>query len=221
MECVLKNIVKKIAIYGAGGFGRETACLLREINDTFPTWNFVGFFDDGIPKGTDTKHGKILGGMDELNAVTEPLNVVFAIGFPKIVRELVSKISNPHISFPNVISPACRLLAPETLKLGKGNLLNFACELSCDVVIGDFNLFNSSVTVGHDAKIGNFNMFMPGTRISGDTNVGDGNFFGLCSSLLQGVSIGNNTTIAGNSFVVRPTEDGATYVGVPATKFRF
>ena len=35
--------VKDIAIFGAGGFGREVACLLRKINAVEPTWNFVGF----------------------------------------------------------------------------------------------------------------------------------------------------------------------------------
>lgn len=40
--------VKDIAIFGAGGFGREVACLLRKINAVEPTWNFVGFYDDGL-----------------------------------------------------------------------------------------------------------------------------------------------------------------------------
>ena len=39
--------MKNIAIYGAGGFGREVACLLNIINEKEPTWNLVGFFDDG------------------------------------------------------------------------------------------------------------------------------------------------------------------------------
>ena len=39
--------MKDIAIYGAGGFGREVACLLRRINEQAPQWNLRGFFDDG------------------------------------------------------------------------------------------------------------------------------------------------------------------------------
>ncbi|MCD8207722.1 MAG: acetyltransferase [Bacteroidales bacterium] len=210
-----------IAIYGAGGFGRETTCLLREINEVSQTWNFVGFFDDNIPKGSTVADGKILGGIYDLNTWADPLNVVFAIASPQIVKSLYKKISNPRISFPNIISPVCRLLSPSTLKLGKGNLVNFKCELSCNVELGDFNLFNSSVTVGHDARIGNFNMFMTGTRISGEVKIGDENFFGLNSAIHQGLSIGDKTRVAGNSFVVRDTENDATYVGVPAKKLKF
>ena len=36
-----------IAIYGAGGLGREIACVLKKINMVTPTWNLLGFFDDG------------------------------------------------------------------------------------------------------------------------------------------------------------------------------
>ena len=35
-----------IAIYGAGGFGCEVACLIKRINEKEPTWNFIGFFYD-------------------------------------------------------------------------------------------------------------------------------------------------------------------------------
>ncbi len=214
-------MLKNIAIYGAGGFGRETACLLREINESTPTWNLVGFFDDGVTKGTSVGAEKVLGGLDELNASTEPLDVLFAIASPAVVKSLSERISNTRISFPNVISPSCRLSSPRSLRLGKGNLLNFGCTVSCDVELGDFNLFNISTTVGHDVRIGSFNMFMTGARISGEVKIGDENFFGLNSSIHQGISIGNRTTIAGNSFVVRETEDGATYFGIPAVKLKF
>ena len=35
-----------IAILGAGGFGREIACLIDKINQNKPQWNLIGFFDD-------------------------------------------------------------------------------------------------------------------------------------------------------------------------------
>ena len=34
--------MKDIAIYGAGGFGREMASLLKRINSIEKQWNFVG-----------------------------------------------------------------------------------------------------------------------------------------------------------------------------------
>lgn len=80
--------VKDIEIYGAGGFGREVACLINRINELEPTWNLVGFFDDDASlKGKQISHyGPYLGGMDELNKWENPLAVVVAVGSPKAVR---------------------------------------------------------------------------------------------------------------------------------------
>ena len=62
--------MKDIAIYGAGGFGREVACLIRIINESLdePRWKVIGFFDDNPDlKGTKNEYGTVLGGRDELN----------------------------------------------------------------------------------------------------------------------------------------------------------
>lgn len=78
--------MKDIAIYGFGGFGREVACIINAINRVEPTWNIIGFFDDGVETGTDCKYGKVLGSMDTLNKWPTDLSVVFAIGSGKIVN---------------------------------------------------------------------------------------------------------------------------------------
>ena len=41
-----------IAIYGAGGFGKEVACLIDRINRNGGNWNLFGFFDDTKPAGS-------------------------------------------------------------------------------------------------------------------------------------------------------------------------
>ena len=46
--------MKKIAIYGAGGFGKEVACLINRINANGGDWQLIGFFDDNTKAvGTD------------------------------------------------------------------------------------------------------------------------------------------------------------------------
>ena len=95
--------MKQIAIYGAGGFGREVACLLNKINEEEPTWELIGFFDDGIEIGNEVSHfGKTLGGINELNAWPTELSIAFTIGNPKTVETLVSKVTNPNIQYPNI-----------------------------------------------------------------------------------------------------------------------
>lgn len=71
--------MKDIAIYGFGGFGKEVACILTSINALSPTWNIIGFFDDGIPSGTENRYGKVLGDIKTLNNYPFQLSVVMAI----------------------------------------------------------------------------------------------------------------------------------------------
>lgn len=211
--------MRKIAIYGAGGFGREIACLLRIINEENPTWNLIGFFDDGIEKGTQISHfGKVLGGIEELNSWPEDLSVALTIGNPKIVRAVVSKITNPNVQFPNIIAPTVYFADKETFKIGKGNIIQKHCSFSCDVSIGDFNVMDGADVFGHDDVVGSFNVFMPAMRISGEVTIGDGNFFGVGSIILQQIKIGNDVRLGAGSVLMTRPKDGILYMGNPARK---
>lgn len=212
--------MRDIAIYGAGGFGREIACLIRQINELKPEWNLIGFFDDGIEKNIEG-YGKLLGGMNKLNNWEKPLSVALAIATPYHLENLALKISNPKIDFPNIIAPNVNIFDKAAFTIGQGNLIFFGCRLSCNVEIGNFNLFNGAVSIGHDVRIGNYNVLQPSTRISGDCIVGDKNFFGVQSIVLQGIKIGSNTRIGTSSVIMRNTKDDFLYFGNPARKMKF
>jgi len=210
--------MKKIAIYGAGGFGRETACVINALNHEKPTWDLIGFFDDGLAVGQENKYGKVLGGITALNDYRENLAVVFSIANSGILGELVNKIKNPLIEFPNIFAPGIIFYDKDSLMIGKGNLFFFGARISCDVSVGNFNLANSSLSLGHDVSLGSFNILGPAVRLSGNSSIGDNNFLGVQSITLQGVKIGNKTTIGAGSVVMRNTADGYLYFGNPAKK---
>jgi len=210
--------MKDIAIYGAGGFGREVACLIKRINENEQTWNLLGFFDDNASlKGTKNEYGEILGGISELNAWEKEISIVISIGSPKTLKLIVDNIANSNVDFPNIISPDVIFMDESNLGLGKGNLICTGCLISCNVRVGDFNCLNDFVSIGHDTVIGNFNSFMTATRISGIVTIGSYNYFGVNSCVLQEITIGNQTTIAAGSAVMRKTKDGYTYFGIPAS----
>lgn len=214
---------KKIAIYGAGGLGREVAGGINRINNSSnEQWQLVGFYDDHIDVGTQVSHyGTVLGGMDALNAVEEPMALAIAVGSP-VTRELIyNSITNPNISFPNIIAPSFKILDTETFSIGEGNIIQDNCSVTCDVSIGSFNVLNGSNVMGHDVKIGDFNVMMPGVHISGAVDVGNCNLLGVDSIVLQKVNIGDNVTLGAGSVLMTKPKDGATYIGVPAKKFDF
>lgn len=213
--------MKDIAVFGAGGFGREVACLIRMINDSLdmPRWNFIGFFDDNAElKGTRNEYGEVLGGKELLNQWHTPLDIAIAIGSPAVVQKVAESINNSNIDFPNLIAPTVTVFDANNYRIGKGNIICTNSLISCNVTLGDFNLLNGYITIGHDATIGSFNVIMPSVNISGGVLMGDRNFMGLQSAVIQYLKIGNDTRIGAGAIVMRNTKDGYLYVGVPAKK---
>jgi sugar O-acyltransferase (sialic acid O-acetyltransferase NeuD family) len=208
--------MEDIVIYGAGGFGREVACLLKDINSQQPTWNLLGFIDDGLAVGTGNNYGKVLGDINFLQEYQQPLNVIIAIAAPALRHKISTAVKNDFIKWPNIIANDVKFIDKDHVTMGKGNLIFYSSRISCDVSIGNFNLMNSFVSFGHDVKAGDCNVFMPNTRISGESVIGNINFFGVNSTMLQGLVMGDNTRVGAGSVIMRNTKDGYLYHGNPA-----
>ena len=214
--------MKDIAVFGAGGFGREVASIINIINKKEKRWNFVGFFDDGVRKGTQiSHHGTVLGGMSELNNWSTPLDLAIAIGNPASLKGVRERIVNGHIEFPNIIYPDFNMYDVSTIKLGIGNIINRGCSCTCDIIIGNFNVFNGNITLGHDDIVGNFNVIMPSVCVSGEVRIGDCNLIGVGSIILQQIKIGNNVRLGAGAVLLTKPKDGNTYIGNPAKVFKY
>lgn len=227
--------MRDLAIYCAGGLGREIYCMifkriipaihkgsLKQIEGTLQTdVRFVGFFDDGVEKGKQLQYGPCLGGMTELNNWPSPIDIVIANGSPKWLKAISEKITNPKITFPNIIDPTVDFADQPTNKIGRGNIMTGSCWLSCNVVVGDFNLFNGNCVLGHEAIVGSYNALMPGVRVSGDVTIGNENLFGTNSFIIQGLKVGNNIQLSPGSILLTKPKNGYTYIGNPAKIFRY
>lgn len=211
--------LKPIAVFGAGGFGKEVVCVINKINEVKPTWKFVGFFDDGLKMGSQVSHfGKILGNTEDLNLWKDDLSIVFAIGNPFIIEKIVNRLNNKLLDFPNLIHPEVFFADNISLKMGKGNVVVRGCSFSVDVKVGDFNQFNSLSSLAHDVEVGSYNVFMPLTRVSGEVKIGNFNAFGIGTIILQKIKIGNRVKVAPSSVLMRKTKDDCFYMGNPAKK---
>lgn len=214
--------MKDLAIFGAGGFGKEVACLIRQINEVEPTWNQIGFFDDGVPKGTAVSHyGKVLGGIEEINTYPGNLAICIAIGNPSSLRSVRERITNVKVFFPNIIAPNFGISDSLAFTIGEGNIIGNGCGASCDVTIGNFNILNADIIMGHDVVIGDYNVMMPDIRISGEVKIGEENLLGVGSIILQQIKIGNNVHLGAGAVLMTKPKDGCTYIGNPAKMFKF
>lgn len=220
--------MQDIAIYGAGGYGKEIACIIIKLNEFAvhkgeeQPWRIVGYFDDGVEKGRAVSHyGKVLGGIAEVNAYGQPLALAIAIGNPRTRKKIVEKITNPLVSFPNLIYPDIWYADKSTFGIGQGNIIGGGCIVSCDVNLGDFNALNGFVNLGHDVRLGNYNTIMPGVRVSGEVTMGTENLIGVGSIIVQQIKIGERVTIGAGGVVMTKPKNDSTYIGNPAKMFKF
>ncbi|MCB9294294.1 MAG: acetyltransferase [Lewinellaceae bacterium] len=204
-----------IAIYGAGGQGREVLQLIRQINAGQPQWDCIGWFDDGLEKGSTVAGLPILGGMAELNAWPEPLHLAIAIGWPAVKKKVLQKAENEWLSFPTLIHPSV-ILEPGEVSIGEGTIIAQGCRFTVNIHVGSFVLLNLGCILTHDCVIGDFCGLMPSVNISGEVVVEEGAYLGTGVQVIQQRRIGAWSVIGAGAVVLEDIPDGCTAVGVPA-----
>lgn len=212
--------MKNIAIIGAGGFGREVKTILDSINKVSPTYNFVGYYDDGFQKGNFSNGFPILGGVIDINEIVEEISIVIAIGEPKTKFSIFKKIQNPKVNFPNIIHPNV-LISDDFVELGIGNIITAGCIITCNIVIKDFVILNLMCTVGHDTTISSFASFMPSVNISGEVVIHEKVYVGTGAKIINQLEIGENTIVGAGAVVSKSLPENCTAVGIPAKPIKF
>lgn len=208
--------MKDIAIYGAGGFGREVLTLVEEVNRDRKEYNFIGFFDDGKEKGEIVNNYPVIGNIDVLNSWGNPLSLIIALGNPGIKRTVFEKIHNSNLSFPSLIHPSVLIGDSQRVKIEEGCIVCAGNILTVNIVVHKFVILNLGCTVGHDTNIGEFSSFMPSVNISGDVIIGREVYVGTGAKIINQLSVGMGTVIGAGAVVTKSLPEKCTAVGIPA-----
>ncbi|MFP3592581.1 acetyltransferase [Chryseobacterium sp. SIMBA_038] len=211
--------MRKIAIIGAGGFGREVKMLIDHINQKNNQFEIIGFFDDKKYE-TEINGLPYLGGLEKINEVDYPLSIAVAIGDPKTKQKIIQNIDNVNIEFPNLIHPSV-IIGQDNVRLGKGNIICAGVIITVDIEIEDFVILNLSCTVGHDTKIKEYCSFMPTVNISGEVIINKAVYVGTGAKIINLLEIGENTIIGAGAVVSKSIPANCTAVGIPAKPIKF
>ncbi|RZK36618.1 MAG: acetyltransferase [Pedobacter sp.] len=212
--------MKDIAIIGAGGFGREVKMLIDQINLINPQFNFLGFYDDGIAKGTLVNNHPVLGGVADINLASNDLGIVAAIGLPSLKKKLLEKITNPKISFPKLIHPGV-IIGTDDVTIGEGTIVCAGSIITVNIKIGAHVIFNLGCTVGHDTIIGDYSSFMPSVNVSGEVVIENEVYVGTGAKIINQLSIGTKTIVGAGAVVYKSLPANCTAVGIPAKPVKF
>lgn len=205
--------MKNIVIIGAGGFAREVAWLIEEINKEKLQWNILGFIEDGSENiGKDLNGYKVIGNTKDLEKISNDTYVVIAIGDGKVRKKIVEKLKN--IKYGTLIHP--NITISNSISIGEGSIICCGNILTVNINIGKHVIINLDCTIGHDAVIKDFSTLLPGTNLSGKTLIGECSTLGTGSAIIQGIKIGKNVMVGAGAVVIRDISDDSTAVGNPA-----
>jgi len=152
-----------LVIVGAGGLGREIACLIKDL----PEFELAGFYDDGLTQG-ELVLGKyeVLGNMQSLQEIQREISVVIAFGNPKTRNKIWEQLQyNTNIHFPNIIHSTAVIMNAERIQLGKGVIVFPLAVLTTDISIENNVVVHTGASIHHDVSVGNHSVIMPGARL--------------------------------------------------------
>lgn len=208
--------MKDIVIIGCGGFGREVAWLIEEINNVNQEWNILGFIDD------DTlNHGQIINGYTVLGGfeyLKEKKNIYYvcAIGSAKSRRRIVEEKCSKYNIIPATLVHPSVLMNKKNVYIGEGSIVCASNILTVNINVGKHTLINLDCTIGHDVIIEDYVTIYPSVNISGNCKVALCSELGTGTHIIQGKNIGKGTIIGAGTVVIRDIGDNCVAVGNPA-----
>ena len=209
--------MKDIIIIGAGGFGREVAWLIDDINKIKKTWNLLGFIDeDESQHGKELNGYKVLGGFEYIEGKRD-LYYVCAIGNSSIRKKIVQEKCNNLIA-AKLIHPS--VIMSQYTDIGDGCIICAGSILTVNLRLGNNVIVNLDCTIGHDVNIEDFVTVYPSVNISGNCVIGECSEIGTGTQIIQGKKIGERTIIGAGSVVVKNIDGNCTIVGVPGKKIK-
>lgn len=204
----------KLAIYGAGGLGREVLILALLIQKESQRWEDILFIDDIQPD-------RLIKGIPVLNfseAAKQHIEVVIAVGEPALRAVMAEKVLSSGIELATLIHPDVAL--SEGTRIGAGCVLCHNTCITSDVVLGSNVFMQPNSSVGHDCYIGHHSVISTFVNIGGNCLIGDHVFIGLSAVVKQKVTIGNNAIISMSAAVFNDIQDYSIAVGNPARVVR-
>lgn len=214
------GLAEDLVLVGAGGLGRETAEAIRARNAIEPTWNLLGFLDDGPTFPASVSGIPVLGPVTELKNLPA-VKVVLCTGRPDFYwsrKQLASRLALPQSRYATIVHPAAEL-APSA-RIGAGSIVLAGVVATTDVEIGAHVAIMPNCVFTHDDRIGDHSTFGAGVRLAGGVVVGEGAYVGSGALVREKTSIGAWSLLGMGSVVLNDIPAGQVWIGAPARLLR-
>lgn len=212
----------KIAIIGAGEFGKQAAhyILLNDRNSR--RYEIAGWYDDTLAKGKIVAGYPVLGKIDSVaddfnSGKFELLFIAIGYNHPDFKESLINKYKG-KIPLYNIISPEAYI--DPTSVTGENIFIYPGAIIDKETILQDGVTVNLGSIISHNSMIGLCSFIAPGATVAGFCKIGKCSFVGAGSTVIDNITICDNTRLGAGCVVTDNITSSGLYLGIPARKYK-
>jgi len=211
--------MKQILLFGGGNQVHYTIDIIEKENK----YQIVGIIDSVHEIGADRYGYKVLGRQENLKSIVEEHKIdagIITIGDNwsrfKVFEAIREQM--PSFEFVNAIHPS--VIIGKNVDLGFGVVMMAGVIVNPLAKIGNFTFFATGCQIEHDCVIEEFASVSAGSIMGGYVRIGKFSAITLGVTVLDRLTIGENSVIGSGSLVLKNVPDNVLAHGNPINKIR-
>lgn len=210
-----------LVIVGAGGFAREAAQAVRDVDAADEArgrpgrWDLLGHLDDDAAlHGRDVDGVPVLGGTGLLRELPAATAVLLCAGNPRDYTaraRLARRLDLPGRRYATVVHPTAAVAG--TAVVGPGSVLLAHCVLTASVRVGAHVAVMPHAVLTHDTVVEDFATLASGVRLGGGARLARGCYAGAGALVREYVTIGAWSLVGMGSTVLGDVPPGEVWPG--------
>ena len=201
---------KRLTLIGTKEFSEQIISFANKTGE----FDFVGYFDDLVEKGTIINGKPVLGKVEEAIKLYKDglFDYIFeGIGYTRFdLREQYYDILKGKVPFANIICPSVSINT--NVVLGEGIFIGDNTFIDGNTVIDDNVFIHVGTTLGHNNRIGKHTYIAGRFDTCGNVNIGERCFIGVRCLVSDGITICNDSWIGIGSLILRDITQPGKYM---------
>lgn len=198
-----------LAIYCAGGLGKEVIALARAVS----RWDNIIFVDD-VTEAEWHAEAKVYR-FEQLKEYPDDVEFVIASGEPAGREKLYHRIKEAGYPMTTIYGLGCSVLPGASI--GEGCIL-YDCGISAGAIIEPNVIINTKAVIGHDVVVGMHSVLGFNSFVGGETVIGSRNYIAPGAMIKDRIRVGADSIISLGAIVFRNVKESSIMQGNPAKK---